>query len=153
MINHSVIIKSNHWPRRLSEIEKILSNILKYERYFSFNKKVIYFCNLVLMNDHLIKKFNKLYKKNNKSTDVLTFILNVKKNRVIEKHCDIMISAETLTKDAKKNKKTFYEHFTHLIVHSFLHINGYNHDNNKNFLIMQKKEIIILKKIGISNPY
>ena len=108
---------------------------------------------LVLTNDFLIRKFNKLYKKSNKTTDVLTFVSNIKKNRVIEKHCDIMISAETLAKDAKKNKKNFYDHLTHLIVHSILHINGYTHNNKKNYLVMKDKEIKILSKLQVFNPY
>ena len=64
-----------------------------------------------------------------------------------------MISAETTFNDAKKYNKKFYDHFAHLIIHSILHINGYSHNNNKNFLIMKNKEIRILEKLGISNPY
>ena len=105
------------------------------------------------MQKFLIRKFNKLYKKQNKFTDVLTFISNIKKNSVIEKHCDIIISAETAFKDAKKSKKNFYDHFAHLIIHSILHINGYSHNNKKKFLLMKNKEIKILHKLGISNPY
>ena len=105
------------------------------------------------MNDYFIRKFNKLYKKQNRPTDVLTFISKIKKNSVIEKHCDIMISAETTHKDAKESNKNFYDHFAHLIIHSILHINGYSHHNNINFSIMRKKEIVILNKLGISNPY
>ena len=105
------------------------------------------------MNDYFIRKFNKLYKKQNRPTDVLTFISKIKKNSVIEKHCDIMISAETTLKDAKESNKNFYDHFAHLIIHSILHINGYSHTNNKNFLIMKNIEIKILNKLKISNPY
>ena len=105
------------------------------------------------MDDLLIGRFNKLYKKQKKSTDVLTFISKIKKNRVIEKHCDIMISSETALNDAKENNKNFYDHFAHLVIHSILHINGYSHNNNKNFLMMKNKEIKILNKLGISNPY
>ena len=153
IIHHSIILKSNHWPRRLYKIKKIYKKIIENVRFFKFDKKIIYFFNLVLVNDSLIKKLNKLYKNNNKSTDVLTFISNIKKNRVIEKHCDIIISAETLIKDAKKNNKNFYDHLTLLIVHSLLHVKGYTHRNKKNYLIMHNKEISILKKIGIPNPY
>ncbi len=105
------------------------------------------------MNDFLIRKFNKQYRKQNKYTDVLTFISNLKKNGVIEKHCDIIMSAETILNDAKKNNKNFYDHFAHIIIHSILHINGYSHKDKKNFLIMQNKEIKILHKLGLSNPY
>ena len=105
------------------------------------------------MNNFLIKKFNNLYKKQNKSTNVLTFISKIKKNNVIEKHCDIMISAETILNEAEKNNKSFYDHFAHLIIHSILHINGYSHNNDKYFSMMKNKEIKILNKLGISNPY
>ena len=105
------------------------------------------------MNDHFIRKFNKLYKKQNMPTDVLTFISKIKKNSVIEKHCDIMISAETTLKDAKESNKSFYDHFAHLIIHSILHINGYSHNSKKKFLVMKNKEIKVLNKLGIPNPY
>ena len=98
-------------------------------------------------------KTHKQYRKQNKFTDVLTFVSDFKKSSVIEKHCDIIISAETALIDAKKSKKNFYDHFAHLIIHSILHINGFSHNRKKNFLLMQNKEIKILHKLGISNPY
>ena len=83
----------------------------------------------------------------------MTFLYKVKKNSEIENHCDIIISAETTNKDAKINNIDFYENFAHLIIHSILHINVYSHSNNKNYLIMKKKEIKILNKLNIPNPY
>ena len=55
--------------------------------------------------------------------------------------------------DSKKNKIDFYDHFAHVLVHSFLHINGYLHEKFKDFVKMQKIEINILSKMGIENPY
>ena len=152
-INYRIIIRSNHWPRRVVRIKKIVKRVFKYKRILKFDFKSAYFCNIVLMNDLLIKKFNKQYRKQNKFTDVLTFVSDFKKNSVIEKHCDIMISAETILNEAEKNNKSFYDHFAHLIIHSILHINGYSHNNDKYFSMMKNKEIKILNKLGISNPY
>ena len=64
-----------------------------------------------------------------------------------------MISAENIIKYAKKNNRNFYHHFAHLIVNSILHINGYSHKKRKKYFLMKNKEIKILKKLGISNPY
>ena len=152
-INHTIVIKSNHWSRKLVKVKKIINKVFKYKKLLDFNYKSNYYCNIILMNDYFIRKFNKLYKKQNRPTDVLTFISKIKKNSVIEKHCDIMISAETTFNDANKKNIDFYDHFTHLIIHSTLHINGYSHSSNKNFILMQNKEIKILNKLGISNPY
>ena len=152
-MNHAIIIKSKHWPRRLVKVKQIIKRIFRNKKLLNFNYNTNYYCNIVLMNDFLIKKFNNFYKKKNKSTDVLTFISKIKKNSVIEKHCDIMISAETIFDDANKKNIDFYDHFTHLIIHSILHINGYSHNNKKNLILMKNKEIKILNKLGISNPY
>ena len=152
-IELSIIIKSNNWPRRLKKIKKIIKKVFKEYKLFKFKYNIRYFCNIVLANDFFVKKLNNSYKKSNKSTDVLTFISKIKKNSEIEFHCDIIISAETTFNDAKKNNIDFYDHFAHLIIHSILHIHGYSHKNEKNFLIMKKKEIQILNKLGIFNPY
>ena len=152
-INYKIIIKSKHWPRRHKEVKKNIIRIFKYKKILGFNDKLKYFCNIVLMNDAIIRKFNKQYRKKNKVTDVLTFVSKIKKNSVIENHCDIILSADTAIHDAKKNNIDFYDHFAHLIIHSILHINGYSHNNNKNYLKMKSKEIYILNRLGISNPY
>ena len=152
-INHTIIIRSNHWSRRLVKIKRIIKRIFRYKQLLEFDYELNYYCNIVLMNDFLIRKFNKLYKKQSKSTDLLTFVSKIKKNNVIEKHCDIMISAESIFNESKENNKNFYDHFTHLIIHSILHINGYSHKKKNNFLSMSNKEIKILNKLGISNPY
>ena len=154
MIHYSIIIKSNHWPRRLKKINQNIELILKQKKLFNFNRNVVYYCNFILMNDSFIKKYNRLYKKQNKITDVLTFISNNKKKiNKNEKYCDIMLSAEIAARDAKKNKINFYDHISHLIVHSLLHISGYAHKKNNDYLIMKKKEIEILKNLGILNSF
>ena len=154
MIHYSIIIKSNHWSRRLKKIDKIIKSVLKHKKLFHFNKNVAYYFNFILMNDSIIKKYNYLYKKRNKATDVLTFISNnEKKINKNEKYCDIMLSAEISAKDAKKNKINFYDHISHLIIHSLLHTSGYKHSKYNDYLIMKKKEIEILKNLRIPNPF
>ena len=144
---------SNHWPRRISKIKKIFNQAIK-QKDLNFKKNYNYFLNLVLTNDKEIKKLNYKYKNNNKATDVLTFVSRVKnKHFSKDTFCDIFFSAETLLKDSKRNKINFYDHFTHIFVHSCLHINGFRHNKTKDFKIMKNLEIKILKKLGINKPY
>ena len=106
------------------------------------------------MNDKEMKKLNLKYKKINKTTDVLTFISDHKDQRdKISKYCDIIISSEMVKLYSKKNKLDFYDHFSHLLVHSFLHINGFLHKKKDDFKKMQNIEIKILERIGLQNPY
>jgi probable rRNA maturation factor len=97
---------------------------------------------------------NYKFRKQKKSTDVLTFVseLNIKK-KYKAKICNIFLSAETIKRDAHINKINFYTHLTHLLIHSFLHINGFTHKKKQDYDKMKNIEIKILKKLGISNPY
>ena len=154
MITYNITSKTNHWSRRVKKVDYLIKKILIYKKELNFKKNINYYCNFVLTNDRFVKNLNRKFKKNNQSTDVLTFVskFNLARKKT-EKHCDIFLSVETITKDAKKNKIDFYNHLAHLIVHSFLHINDYMHIRIKDFLIMKNKEINILSHMGITNPY
>ena len=145
--------RSNHWPKRMQKIKKIVKKILSMNN-LSFEKKNFYFLNLIFVDDKKIKNINKIYRNKNKSTDVITFVkllsLTKKENEV---YCDIFFSAETIKKEAKKNSINFYDHITQLIVHCFLHVIGYDHKKNSEFLKMKKKEEKILMKLNIKSPY
>ena len=109
---------------------------------------------LVFVDDKSIKKINKKFRKKNKTTDVLTFINSLKKNKnVNEIYCDIFFSAETIKKDAEKNIVNFYEHITHLMIHCFLHVNGYDHKKETDFIKMKNLEEKILMKFDLESPY
>ena len=159
---------STSWPKRELKLKQSNNNKLTKHFYKNKNDKpdgLFPFINSINSsfqnkqfiqkgnNDAFIKKLNKSYKKSNKLTDVLTFISKIKKNSEFEVHCDIIISAETAYNDAKQYNIDFYEHFAHLIIHSILHINGYSHKTYRNFLNMKKKEILVLNKLRITNPY
>ena len=154
MIKYILICKSKHWPARLKKVDNLIKNINNYKKELNFNRAIDYYCNIILTNDESIKKMNFKFLKKNKVTDVLTFVseVNVKKNKK-QKICDVFLSAEIIASDAKKNNINFYSHLAHLLIHSFLHINGYVHNKISNFNKMKKIEIKVLKKIGIDNPY
>tara|TARA_B100000029_G_scaffold395350_1_gene393132 strand:+ start:2400 stop:2870 length:471 start_codon:yes stop_codon:yes gene_type:complete len=154
MINYTINSKSNRWSRRIKKVDGIIGRVLYYKKDLKFVNNINYYCNFILANDKFVKKLNRKYKKINNSTDVLTFITRTNfKNKKEEKHCDIVFGIETIYKDACKNKIDFYNHMTHLIIHSFLHINDYVHFKLKDFLVMKKIEVNILKQLGIGDPY
>ena len=154
MIKLNFYLRSKNWPRRINKIKKITNRVIKHKSSLNFEKNINYYLNIILLNDREMKKLNLKFKKINKTTDVLTFVSTFKNiNLNKTKYCDIFFSAETIVLDSKSNKINFYDHFTHLLVHSFLHINGYMHKRLKDFIKMQKIEIEILNKIGLQNPY
>tara|TARA_Y100001960_G_C14714943_1_gene849104 strand:- start:1355 stop:1777 length:423 start_codon:yes stop_codon:yes gene_type:complete len=137
----------------MTKIKNIVSKIILNDEC-GFKKNTSYFLNLIFVDNKNIRAINKTYRKKNQPTDVLTFVTTLN-NKVTkkEKYCDIFFSAEMIKKDAKKNLINFYDHLTHLIIHCFLHVNGYDHKINVDFLKMKNLEKKILNNLNIRDPY
>ncbi len=118
-----------------------------------------------LVSDAQMKKINHEFRGKNKATNVLSFAsldenlirkFGLKKAAGAQKYLflgDIVISYDTLKKEAKAQEKPFRNHLTHLILHSILHLIGFDHEDEEMAKIMENLEIKILKKFKISNPY
>ncbi len=66
---------------------------------------------------------------------------------------DITLARETLEREAADLGKSLDDHFTHLMVHGFLHILGYDHIEEDEALQMEGLETQILAGLGIDDPY
>ena len=153
MIKYSLHCRSMHWPPRIKKINFLVKKILQCQKDLYFINSINYNCNLVFVDNKFIKKINMKYRNKNKITDVLTFVSEINILKRKERFCDIFFCAEMISKDSKKNGVNFYDHLTLLIIHSFLHVNGFLHKTIKDFNKMKKIEIKVLDKLEISNPY
>ncbi len=102
----------------------------------------------LLTNDDEIHSLNKQYRNKDIPTNVLSFESG---DDVILG--DIVISFDTLLREATVNNKSFNEHFTHIVIHGILHLLGYDHIIDSDAEVMQNLEIETLKKLNIGNPY
>ncbi len=145
--------ESKKWPRRVPKIKAISKKtISKMGPYFKRDYK--FELNIILTDKSKMIKLNKIFKNKQSDTDVLTFILkNSNKNVGKILYCDIFFSIDTIEKFIRRNKVSIYNHYNHLLIHSLLHINGYDHKKNSDFKIMKKEEIKILRSFGINDPY
>ena len=66
---------------------------------------------------------------------------------------DIVLCARVVETEAKAQKKTREAHYAHLVVHGVLHLQGYEHEKNRNAKIMEALETTIMHKLGYANPY
>ncbi len=66
---------------------------------------------------------------------------------------DIAIAYETVRDEAALEDKPFDDHLRHLIVHGFLHVLGYDHENDAEAEEMETAERAILADIGVPDPY
>ena len=66
---------------------------------------------------------------------------------------DIAIAYETTRKEADDEQKPFDHHLSHLAVHGFLHLMGYDHEKDDDADTMETLEQEILALLGIPDPY
>lgn len=66
---------------------------------------------------------------------------------------DLSLAFETLEREAKGLEKPFEEHFSHLLVHGFLHLCGLDHETRQEALAMEGRETDIMAALGYPDPY
>jgi probable rRNA maturation factor len=66
---------------------------------------------------------------------------------------DIAIAYEVCENEAASSQIEFEDHVCHLIIHSVLHLLGYDHEEEKNASEMEKIEVQVLANLGIDDPY
>ncbi len=66
---------------------------------------------------------------------------------------DIAIAYQTTRKEADDEQKPFDHHLSHLAVHGFLHLIGYDHEKDDDAEAMETLEQEILAHLGIPDPY
>ena len=66
---------------------------------------------------------------------------------------DIAVSFDTCAAEAIAAQKPMTDHVSHLIVHGFLHLLGYDHTREADGDLMEAAETAILARLGISDPY
>jgi len=66
---------------------------------------------------------------------------------------DIAIACETTRREADEEQKPFGHHLSHLAVHGFLHLIGYDHEKDEDAETMEELEREILSQLGIPDPY
>ena len=66
---------------------------------------------------------------------------------------DIAIAYQTMRREADEEQKPFAHHLSHLTVHGFLHLIGYDHETDDEAEEMEALETEILAQLGIPNPY
>ena len=109
--------------------------------------------NLKIMSDKSMQKLNKNYRSKNTSTNVLSFTNEDISKTITGNLGDIAISYQFVKRESVELDIEFDDHMIHMLIHGVYHILGFDHNNNKMAEIMENKEIKLLKKLNIRNPY
>lgn len=129
------------WKKYNIDFEKI-ANMVVGKKYSDAEVSV------TLTDDDEIHALNKMYRNIDRPTNVLSFELG---DDILLG--DIYISLDTVLREAADAKISVPEHVAHLVVHGVFHLLGYDHLTDSQARIMESKEIKVLRKMGIKNPY
>jgi probable rRNA maturation factor len=115
-------------------LEKVAKKILIRE-----NKEKLEL-SIVLVGQARIRKLNKKYRQNYRSTDVLSFSY--------DGSGDIVICLGEVKKNAKRYNSTFKKELAKVLIHGILHLLDYDHERSeKAAKEMEEKQEHYLKKI------
>jgi len=144
----------------LKEAEDIASFLFKEE-----GVSLDYYVNVIVCDKDFIKEINNECRKIDKVTDVLSFpLLNYEKGQVfkdmyidyifkkeyfIENYLylgDVLICMDKIIEQSREYSTSFFREFSYLMVHSLLHLLGYDHIIEEDKLKMRAREEYILEK-------
>lgn len=108
---------------------------------------------VVLTDDAEQRELNSQWRGIDKSTNVLSFPQLEPFSPVAGIVGDITFARETVEREAEEMGISFEAHFTHLVVHGFLHLLGYDHIEDDEANRMESLETKVLASLGIADPY
>ena len=160
-INHDILVEDERWhealPDHASLVSMSLDHIFRNIDLFSDAEDIE--LSITLSNDAHIQTLNNDYRNKNKPTNVLSFPQIDWQNEPAAADepfimlGDVIIALETIERESAEQDKRLQDHFIHMLIHSVLHLCGYDHENETDAETMENLEIHILNEMGIKNPY
>jgi probable rRNA maturation factor len=117
-----------------------------------------YACVIRIVGEHESAELNEQYRHKQGPTNVLSFPFEWPEGLDIAAGeeallGDLVICAPVVEKEALEQHKRLSDHWAHMIIHGLLHLLGYDHIEEDEAEAMETKEIAVLNKLHIQNPY
>ena len=98
-------------------------------------------------------ELNEQYRHKKGATNILSFPIDIPEGIDLNLLGDLVICAPVLEQEAQQQSKPLAHHWAHIIIHGVLHLLGYDHIDDEQAEDMENKEITLLQKLNIPNPY
>ena len=130
-----IVNSSGSWPVK----EPAIANMI---RFVMNDLRINGEIDLFLTNNAAIRMYNKKYRSIDEPTDVLSFSMTEGEPVPLSAKSfgNIIISWDEMIKDAEEISISLDGMMVRLIVHSILHLSGYDHIKENDKIKMQKKE-------------
>lgn len=110
---------------------------------------------VVFSNDDSIRELNAGWRGKDKPTNVLSFpAFPISGGGSLPPMLgDIVLAAETVSREAELEQKPIENHISHLVIHGLLHLLGYDHETDAEAEEMEAAERAALARLAIPDPY
>lgn len=109
---------------------------------------------VLFTDDAEMRALNSQWRQLDKPTDVLSFPSDQPEIPGQPQYLgDIALGYETALRDAEAMQRPLEGHVSHLLIHGFLHLLGYDHIETKDAQVMEPLETQILASLGWPDPY
>ena len=148
-----VVLSSRLHSRRLrlSRLHSLAENILRASGSSRAD------LSLLLVGDRSMRRLNRLYRRKDRTTDVLAFPMRRIRSRLTPHASrftssmlgDVVVSLPQAAKQAKQAGHSLEQEFTVLVVHGLLHLLGYDHERSvREARRMSRRESLVLRRLG-----
>ena len=105
-------------------------------------------------DDARIRELNAIWRKKDSATNVLSFPAAdgaaLKTSQLLG---DVVLAYETIDREAIEEGKPFADHAAHMIAHGFLHLIGFDHEDDAQADEMEGVESRVLSGLGMPDPW
>lgn len=100
-----------------------------------------------------IQSLNRDYRGKDRPTNVLSFPYDPMPGVELNLLGDVVLCADVINAEAEEQNKNRDHHWAHMVVHSVLHLRGFDHIQDDEAEEMEALERQILAQNGVANPY
>ncbi|BES70706.1 rRNA maturation RNase YbeY [Marinobacter nanhaiticus D15-8W] len=108
---------------------------------------------LRIVNEDESASLNGQYRQKDYPTNVLSFPFEQPEGIEVPLAGDLVICAGVVAREAQEQHKTLDAHWAHMVIHGMLHLQGYDHIDDREAEEMEALEVRLLAELGFSNPY
>ena len=109
---------------------------------------------ILLTDDSAVQRLNRDWRGIDKPTNVLSFPAPERMTKGVTAFFgDIVIAYETLARECAAEGRDFLHHLTHLAAHGYLHLVGYDHQNDQDAKEMEALESKIMTRMKLPDPW
>lgn len=143
-----VVLLDAAWQRALPGVERLVRRAAR-AALVGARRSGRRSLTIALADDRRVRALNARDRKKDKPTNVLSYPSGER-----DFLGDMVLARQTVWREAREQRKSPADHFTHLVVHGTLHLLGFDHETGEaDAERMEALERRVLARLGISDPY